>query len=295
MEIKQLRYFIAVAEREHISEAALYLNVAQSAVSRQIAQLEKELHVTLFKRIGRNIKLTDDGHLLLEEARAIIERIEHTTSRFQINTSSTHDVIRIGYQRGAIEQVLPGLIQSFEKDLTMTVIPSALSNADIEHQLQTRDIDIAISGSLPKLLKQDIYEHHILYEEFYHLLVHKSHPLALTERPTLAQLKPYTLFQYDELPSDIHQILYRDVSNEVITLTTEGFIRHIILENKGIVIFPTHLSLKQPLEVGRFLNLDHTELRRSVGVTFRRDNQKPYLSELIALIHTLLSKETTYY
>ena len=55
MEIKQLKYFIEVAKRQHLSEAALELNIAQSAISRQIAHLENELQVTLFKREGRNI------------------------------------------------------------------------------------------------------------------------------------------------------------------------------------------------------------------------------------------------
>lgn len=55
MEIKQLRYFIEVAKREHISETALELNIAQSAISRQITLLEQELNVSLFKKQGRNI------------------------------------------------------------------------------------------------------------------------------------------------------------------------------------------------------------------------------------------------
>lgn len=50
MEMKQLKYFVEVARREHISDAALELNIAQSAISRQIAQLEKELNVTLFQK-----------------------------------------------------------------------------------------------------------------------------------------------------------------------------------------------------------------------------------------------------
>jgi len=59
---------VAVAEREHISEAAENLHVAQSAVSRQIANLESELGAELFERIGRNVKLTPIGHVFLEHA-----------------------------------------------------------------------------------------------------------------------------------------------------------------------------------------------------------------------------------
>ena len=63
MEIKQLKYFVEVARREHISEATLELNIAQSAISRQITLLEQELQVTLFNRQGRNIHLTSHGKL----------------------------------------------------------------------------------------------------------------------------------------------------------------------------------------------------------------------------------------
>ncbi|MDQ7114011.1 LysR family transcriptional regulator [Staphylococcus simulans] len=61
MEFKQLKYFIEVAKREHLSEAALELNIAQSAISRQISQLEEELNTKLFRREGRNIYLTEAG------------------------------------------------------------------------------------------------------------------------------------------------------------------------------------------------------------------------------------------
>ena len=61
MELRQLHYFMEVAEREHVSEAAMHLHVAQSAISRQIANLEEELGVDLFEREGRNVKLTPIG------------------------------------------------------------------------------------------------------------------------------------------------------------------------------------------------------------------------------------------
>ncbi|MFU1787455.1 LysR family transcriptional regulator [Mammaliicoccus sciuri] len=82
MEIKQLIYFREVALREHISEAALELEIAQSAVSRQIANLEKELNTTLFLREGRNVKLTDSGELLLTQTNRILNLIEETKDLF---------------------------------------------------------------------------------------------------------------------------------------------------------------------------------------------------------------------
>lgn len=77
MELRQIEYFIEVAKREHMTEAAVDLHVAQSAVSRQIYNLEEELGVPLFIREGRKIRLTPIGHTFLshmEQAMDIINR-----------------------------------------------------------------------------------------------------------------------------------------------------------------------------------------------------------------------------
>lgn len=77
MTLDQLRIFVAVAERQHMTEAARALNVAQSAVSHAIAALETRHDVLLFNRVGRQIELTDAGRALLVEARGILAQINH--------------------------------------------------------------------------------------------------------------------------------------------------------------------------------------------------------------------------
>lgn len=75
MTFEQLRIFVAVAEREHVTRAAEMLNVTQSAASGAIAALEAQHDVKLFHRVGRRIELTDAGRMFLEEARAILARV----------------------------------------------------------------------------------------------------------------------------------------------------------------------------------------------------------------------------
>ena len=77
MELRQLRYFIEVAEREHVSEAAEHLHIAQSAISRQIAKLEEELGVDLFEREGRNVKLTPIGKVFLDHTKTAMKAIDY--------------------------------------------------------------------------------------------------------------------------------------------------------------------------------------------------------------------------
>ncbi len=76
MTLEQLRVFIAVAEREHVTRAAGTLNITQSAASAAIAILEREFGTKLFHRVGRGIAMTEAGRLLLEEARAVLARAD---------------------------------------------------------------------------------------------------------------------------------------------------------------------------------------------------------------------------
>ncbi len=75
MTLEQLRIFVAVAERQHVTRAAEALNIAQSAASAAIASLESRHGVKLFHRVGRNIELTEPGRAFLDEARAVLERV----------------------------------------------------------------------------------------------------------------------------------------------------------------------------------------------------------------------------
>lgn len=74
MTLEQLRIFVAVAEREHVTRAAAALNLTQSATSAAIAALEQRHNIKLFNRIGRRVELTQEGRLFLDEARAVLAR-----------------------------------------------------------------------------------------------------------------------------------------------------------------------------------------------------------------------------
>jgi len=76
MTLEQLRIFVAVAERQHVTEAARALNLAQSAASHAIAALEARHDTKLFNRVGRRIELTEAGQVFLTEARAVLAHVE---------------------------------------------------------------------------------------------------------------------------------------------------------------------------------------------------------------------------
>lgn len=96
MELRVLRYFIAVAEQENISAAAKSLHLSQPTLSRQLNDLEEELDTVLFTRGNRKITLTDEGIFLLEKAKEIVELVDKTEANFNQPSEMVSGDIYIG-------------------------------------------------------------------------------------------------------------------------------------------------------------------------------------------------------
>ena len=113
MELRHLRYFIAVAEEENVTRAAARLHISQPPLTRQIHDLEDEIGVALFDRKGKTIRLTRAGGIFLKEARQVLQRVEDAVKRAR-NVSGEKIEFRIGYAPSPTVEVLPTLLKEFE-------------------------------------------------------------------------------------------------------------------------------------------------------------------------------------
>jgi DNA-binding transcriptional LysR family regulator len=102
MELRHLRYFVAVAEELHFTRAAEQLHVAQPAVSEQIRKLEAELDVRLLNRTKRTVSLTDAGTTLLAEARRVLQQVETARLAIEEVRGSGASRLRIGYMPASL-------------------------------------------------------------------------------------------------------------------------------------------------------------------------------------------------
>ena len=113
-ELRQLRYFIALAERLHFSRAAEALHISQPPLSRAIRALEERLGVALFARSRRRVELTREGARFLEDARRVLQSLERSALELRGMASGEHGRLRIGFVSLADYGVLPGLLKAYK-------------------------------------------------------------------------------------------------------------------------------------------------------------------------------------
>lgn len=116
MELRHLRYFIALAEELHFGKAAARMHITQPPLSRQIKELEKELEVTLFARNNKVVKLTEPGRIFLEHARQLQELLDHATKVTRKAQRGEYGRLAIGYLGGAAYHLLPSVLRTFRDD-----------------------------------------------------------------------------------------------------------------------------------------------------------------------------------
>src|SRR5882724_13334267 len=114
MELRHLRYFIAVAEEKHVTRAAERLGMQQPPLSQQIRALERELDVQLFRRKPRGVELTDAGRALLADARAILTHVDHAFAATRRTARGEQGRIAVGFTSSApFHPFVPRVIRLF--------------------------------------------------------------------------------------------------------------------------------------------------------------------------------------
>src|SRR5947209_13871266 len=114
VELRHLRYFVAVAREENVSRAALKLHVSQPALSRQVRDLEDELGFKLFERSAKAVRLTDAGRVFLKEAQAIIQRASDGVAAAREVAAGENGEIHVGYAPSLTSRILPSTLRTFQ-------------------------------------------------------------------------------------------------------------------------------------------------------------------------------------
>src|SRR5690349_8212538 len=115
IDLRHLRYFVAVAEELHFGRAAAKLGIQQPPLSQQIRQLEAELGLTLFVRTSRSVSLTAAGHELLDRSRRTLSRLQEDLNAVQRIGRGEVGALNIGFAGSAMLTVLPDVIRAYRR------------------------------------------------------------------------------------------------------------------------------------------------------------------------------------
>ena len=210
MELRHLRYFVAVAEELHFGRAAKRLCITQQPLSRQIKDLERELGVELFYRTKRTVRLTEVGEVFLAETRKTLQQAEYAVYLAKQAKQGKIGRLTIGFTGSALNIVLPAAIRQFKKlypqiDLTL----ERLQTIEQVEALNNKQIDL---GLLHPPIDDDTLILETIYREQLAVALPDNHPLAKdTSVPiSLKHLanEPFILF-----PRQFGSVLYDRIIN----------------------------------------------------------------------------------
>src|SRR5579871_1682031 len=192
MELRHLRYFVAVAEELHFHRAAQRLHISQPPLSQQIRALERELGVSLLSRNRRRVALTAAGAAFLDDARAILTSVERAADRARGIARGSQGTISIGFVGSAMfSPTLPNILREFhdghpDVELVLRELPTsaqlaALAGGEIDVGVIRGPIDLAeLDGQLELMT---IQREHLV------VAVPAEHPLAARRRLRAEELR----------------------------------------------------------------------------------------------------------
>lgn len=203
MELRHLRYFIAVAEEQNVTRAAARLHVSQPPLSRQIRDLENELGVALFDHGAKAVRLTEAGKVFLIEARAALQRVDDAVQMVKAVANGQRGEIHVGYAPSLAVELLPRALKLFqEANPGVRVQLHDLSTQEMLRELRNGKLHVALLLQVsPKVLAGFVFEE--LQRHAVCVAVHPAHPLARARKVGLEQvakerLIAFTLADYPE-------------------------------------------------------------------------------------------------
>ncbi len=248
MDLKQIAYFVRVAELGSFTRASLALAIAQPALSRQIRQLEVELRHNLLLRNGRGVTLTDAGRLLLEHGRGILHQVERAREDLERSRGSLAGQVSIGLPPSLARLLTVPISRAFRQQLPAAhlTISEGLS-LNMQEWLQNGRLDIALLYNPPP--SAELQVRHLLDETLFVVAprqvgradhdLHTPAPIPLQTLATQALVIP-------SRPNALRMLLERSMSaigcQPLIAMEIDGIaaILDLVSDGVGYAVLPAH-------------------------------------------------------
>ncbi len=290
IELQNLRYFIAVAEKENrsMSDIAEELHIEQPNLSQQIKDLEKKLKVTLFNRKTRPMRLTEAGKEFLKEARLILNQVDHAIETAKLAHNGQIGRLIVGFNSSISNSILPDILIKFRSICpNVKLILQEHTAHSLIKGLETQQIDIALmhwselNHPDPRLCVKSIKDEYLV------LVLPENHHLATQTEISLESLVDESFILP---PSHLSYSLYEQIVNLcskvgfVPKVTQEATLMLTILSlvagGMGISLLPINVENIQRKGVVYRKIQEQTPILQIVAV-YRDDNSSVVLSKFL--------------
>jgi LysR family transcriptional regulator of gallate degradation len=302
MELRQLRYFLAVAEQGNFSKAADAVGVTQQALSYSVAQLEKQLQTQLFARTQSGVELTDIGHVFAKRARMIVAETDLAHREVEILRDGQRGSVRFGVGSTIVQHVLPRIVQRFARarpkfSLTLKVDLSR----PLYDRLLSGEIEVALTApaAVPIEYGQAELQHEIIEGQEFDanfLVMRVGHPLLSLRTPTLQDVVRYPWI-VPETMTDFVRTLFdlfaaQNVRAPDYVMRTDSFwgANALVLETDFVVWIGRHI-FKSEIEAGLLAGfpLPGVQARRQIVLSHRmRSPLQPAAAALVQVFREVL-------
>jgi DNA-binding transcriptional LysR family regulator len=253
VELRHLRYFLAVCEALNFTKTAARLRVAQPALSRQIQNLEDEIGVDLLRRSSRGVTLTAEGKLFLEEVRDLLKHADESVERVRALARGEYGELHVGYASVPTVEIMPPALAAFQKAVPrVKLLLHDLSSDDLVAGLRNATLELAVTV-------QPSDEHSASIE--FETLRSYSWCVALTAAHPFVRLKSIAL---EKLPAEPVVSLDRKVYSEY-HRRLEGLFASIPAKPRIAVACDSISSLITEVEAGRGIALAPTSFQLMAG------------------------------
>lgn len=196
MELRHLRYFVAVAEEENVTRAASRLHVSQPGLSRQIRDLEDEIGFALLERSAKAVRLTDAGRVFLTEARAVLKRADEAVKTARAKAGGAEGEIQIGYAPSLTVEILPRTLRKFQAEFPrVRVMLHDLSTEEILTRLHNGKLQLGLAVQPSRKMMRGLQFKELARYPI-SVAVPRGHRLARARAVTLAELSGESLIAY---------------------------------------------------------------------------------------------------
>jgi DNA-binding transcriptional LysR family regulator len=279
--LRQLQYFVAVAEQGTVSRAAQNLSISQSSVTEAIKELESDLGVELFERHPRGLNITHKGHQFLRHATKILSGVSDARRAFFGEQAAAPGRLQLGVTSMVAGYVLSDLLARYRRANPAVEISAIEDNGDyLEHLLVGGKLDVAVMVT-SNLRDRTALQSEILEVSAYRLWLPLGHPLAAADIISIGDIagEPLIMLTVDEIEENTGKLLTAIGAKPHVAFRTRSVeaVRSLVATGAGVALLPDLVYRPWSLEGDRIESRDVSGSLPvvQVGMVWRRGSSLP--------------------